>query len=87
MFKVQSKLCCVPFFTLRATEFPNCNAAPLFCFRYSDLLISAPYHGEDEGRVYVYINDGKVSRFELLSFFLYYIIYYFQILLRINGSK
>ncbi|XP_015777528.1 PREDICTED: integrin alpha-V-like [Acropora digitifera] len=27
--------------------------------RYSDLLISAPYHGQDEGRVYVYINDGN----------------------------
>lgn len=27
--------------------------------RYSDLLVSAPYHGQDEGRVYVYINNGK----------------------------
>lgn len=26
---------------------------------YSDLLVSAPYHGQDEGRVYVYMNNGK----------------------------
>ena len=49
--------------------------APLFCFRYSDLLISAPYHGQDEGRVYVYINDGNVSRFELLNFFSCYLFF------------
>ena len=46
-----------------------------FCFSYSDLLISAPYHGQDQGRVYVYINNGNVSRFELLDFFLYYIFF------------
>ena len=36
-----------------------------FYFRYSDLLVSAPYHRHDifgdEGRVYVYINNGAVS--------------------------
>ena len=36
---------------------------PVFC-SYSDLLVGAPYHSHseygDEGRVYVYINNGKV---------------------------
>ena len=33
----------------------------IFFSSYSDLLVSAPYHGQDEGRVYVYMNNGKVS--------------------------
>ena len=40
----------------------------VFFFSYSDLLVGAPYHRHgkfrehgDEGRVYVYMNNGQVG--------------------------